>query len=275
MPRDPEVLRHWRPEPTTRREAQAMEGLARGDFEISRNKMELVCWEAYQTFSRMGISPMIEAGDAAVGVYTLQGDLAVGIMGTQLHLINASIGIKWMMRHFYEEPSVGIHEGDMFYANDPLYGGIHNCDQILFMPVFWPSGPGVSPEDKQLVGWVAAASHETETGATEPGGVSPSAKSRYDEGLLLSPIKIGENYQLKADQMEMMENRVRDPRMQTLDIKARAAAAHILERRCHEIPAGPWPWPSSGATTSTPSSPPAVPPGTSTRRWSGWRASGR
>ena len=83
--------------------------------------------------------------------------------------------------------------------------------------------------------WVAAASHETETGASEPGGNPPSAKSRYDEGMLLSPIKIAENYVLKADLMEMMENRVRDPRMQTLDTKARAAAVHILERRCHEI----------------------------------------
>ena len=226
MPRDPSVLKHWRPEPATQRETDAMVGLARGDFEIYRNKMELICWEAYQTFSRMGISPMIEAGDAAVGIYTLQGDLAIGIMGTQLHLINASIGIKWMMRWFYEEPSVGIHEGDMFYANDPLYGGIHNSDQILFQPVFW---------EGDLVAWVAAASHETETGAKEPGGNPPSAESRYDEGLLLSPIKIAENYRLKADLMEMMENRVRDPRMQTLDIKARAAAVHILEHRCHEI----------------------------------------
>jgi acetophenone carboxylase len=226
MPRDLPLLKHWRPEPATARESTALVGLERGDFEIYRSKMELICWEAYQTFARMGISPMIEAGDAAVGIYTRQGDLALGIMGTQLHLINASIGIKWMMRHFYEEPSVMIREGDMFYANDPLYGGIHNSDQILFMPVFW---------DQELIGWVAAASHETETGACEPGGNPPSAKTRYDEGLLLSPIKIAERYELKADLMEMMENRVRDPRMQTLDIKARAAAVHILERRCHEI----------------------------------------
>ncbi len=225
MPRDFEVLRHWRPEPPTRYEIEAMHGIDRGDFEIHRNKLELVCWEAYQTFSRMGISPMIEAGDAAVGIYTRQGDLAVGIMGTQLHLINASIGIKWMMRHFYEEPSVGVHEGDMFYANDPLYGGIHAPDQLLFMPVFW---------EGDLIAWVAAASHETETGASEPGGNPPSAKSRYDEGMILSPIKVAENYRLKADLMEMMENRVRDPRMQTLDLKARAAACTILERRLHE-----------------------------------------
>lgn len=226
MPRDPGILKHWRPEPASERETRAMQGLTRGDFEIYRNKMELVCWESYQTFSRMGISPMIEAGDAAVGIYTLQGDLAIGIMGTQLHLINASIGIKWMMRYFYEEPSVGIREGDMFYANDALYGGIHNSDQILFMPVF---------RDGEMIAWVAAASHETETGAKEPGGNPPSAQTRYDEGLILSPIKIAEGYRLKADLMEMMENRVRDPRMQTLDIKARVAAVHILEKRVHEI----------------------------------------
>lgn len=226
MPRDQELLKRWRPEPATQRETRAMETLEHGDFEIYRNKFELVCWEAYQMFSRMGVSPMIEAGDAAIGIYTRQGDLAVGIMGTQLHLINASIGIKWTMRHFFDEPTVGIREGDMFYVNDALYGGIHNSDQILYMPVF---------REGELVAWVAAASHETETGAKEPGGNPPSAQSRYDEGLILSPIRIGEKYQLRADQMEMMENRVRDPRMQTLDIKARVTGCHILEKRLHEV----------------------------------------
>lgn len=226
MPRDFEVLKHWRPEPPTERELRAMEDIDRGDFEIYRNKMELICWEAYKSFQRMGISPMIEGGDAAVGIYTRQGDLGVGIMGTQLHLINGAIGAKYMMRHFFEEPSIGVKEGDMFYVNDPAYGGIHNSDQILFAPVF---------RDGVLVCWVAAASHETETGATEPGGNPPSAKTRFDEGLLLPPIRIAENWQLKADLMEMMEHRVRDARMQTLDIKARAAACHILERRVHEI----------------------------------------
>ncbi len=57
MPRDFELLRHWRPEPTTNREARAMENLARGDFEIYRTKMELNCWEAYQTFPVWGSAP--------------------------------------------------------------------------------------------------------------------------------------------------------------------------------------------------------------------------
>lgn len=226
MPRDYEILKHWRPEPPSDREREALRTVERGDFEIYRNKMELICWEAYQSFARMGISPMIEGGDAAVGIYTRQGDLGVGIMGTQLHLINGALGVKYMMRHFFEEPSIGVRPGDMFYVNDPAYGGIHNSDQILFLPLF---------RDGVLVAWVAAASHETETGATEPGGNPPSAKTRFDEGLLLPPIRIAENYQLKADLMEMMEHRVRDPRMQTLDIKARAAAVSIMERRCHEI----------------------------------------
>lgn len=224
--RDREILTRWRPEPPTPRELRALEEVDYGDFEIYRNKLELACWEAYQTFQRMGVSPMIEAGDAAVGIYTRLGDLAVGIMGTQLHLINASIGLKWTMRHFYDEESVGIREGDMFYVNDALYGGIHNSDQILYMPFF---------VDGELIAWVAAASHEVETGAMEPGGNPPSAESRYDEGLILSPIRIGENYTLREDLMWMMENRIRDPRMQTLDVKARVAACSILERRLHEV----------------------------------------
>lgn len=226
MLRDIEMLRRWRPEPPTPFETEALNELAVGDFEVYRNKLELICWEAYQTFSRMGVSPMIEAGDSAIGIYTRQGDLSVGIMGTQLHLVNASIGIKWTMKYFYDDPSVGIREGDMFYVNDALYGGIHNSDQILYAPVF---------HGRDLIAWVAAASHETETGATEPGGNPPSGRSRYDDGLLLSPIRIGEAHILRTDLLEMMENRVRDPRMQTLDIKARAAACSILERRIHEI----------------------------------------
>ncbi|MEM4218172.1 MAG: hydantoinase B/oxoprolinase family protein, partial [Candidatus Methanomethylicaceae archaeon] len=106
------------------------------------------------------------------------------------------------------------------------YGGIHNPDMITFMPVY--SGG-------ELIAWVAAASHEPETGATEPGGMPNLAKTRYDEGIKVPPIKIGENFKLRKDVVELVENNVRYPLMITNDQSARVAACLRLRKRILEI----------------------------------------
>src|SRR5699024_872463 len=60
--------------------------------------------------------------------------------------------------------------------------------------------------------------------------------SRADEGMKLPPIKLGENYTLKQDLLNMMENMVhRAPRMQVVDTKARVAACDRLRIRVQEL----------------------------------------
>ncbi|TAK32959.1 MAG: hydantoinase B/oxoprolinase family protein [Chloroflexota bacterium] len=224
--RDPELLRHYKPEPASEREMQCMQDLGLIDYEVYGRKLEVACWEARDALVRMGVSPMIEAGDVAVGLYTANGDLSTAVTGTHLHLINGVLAVKYAMRYFKDNPQVGIRPGDIFFTNDASYGGMHNCDMINYMPIF---------HGDELVAWAVAATHETDTGAREPGGLPPSAESRYDEGMRICPIKIGENYTLRQDLVEMMENFVRDPRQQTLDNKARTACCYILERRVKEV----------------------------------------
>src|SRR3990172_2699511 len=214
MPRDLELLKHWKAEHITERERAAMESLEPTDYAIYSRKLELICWEGRNVLQKMGISPMIEAGDVVIGIYTTQGDLAVGVMGTQLHMINGQIGIKYILKYFKDDPLVGIHKGDLFYFNEAMVGGMHPCDQIMAMPIFYGD---------EIVAWVAVASHEIETGACEPGGNPPTAKSRYDEGLKITPMRIGENYVLRPDIMGFIENMVRDPRQMTQDVKAHLA----------------------------------------------------
>src|SRR6266567_3199889 len=74
--------------------------------------------------------------------------------------------------------------------NDALYGGIHNPDQVIVLPIF---------HEGKLIAWAGAANHTTETGAVEPGGMPVSATTRFHEGLNLPPIKIGDNGQLRED----------------------------------------------------------------------------
>jgi len=226
MPRSPEDLQGWRPDPPTPREIEAAAHIDQADLEVYRRKLELACYEARELMMRMGVSPMIQGGDLCVGIYTPGGNLAAAVMGTHLHLINCQMAIKYTLKYYKDDETVGIRPGDMFYVNDTWYGGIHSPDQILYMPIF---------HNGELVAWCGAMSHETETGAIEPGGNPPSAKTRYDEGMRLAPFKVGENYKLKSDLVEVMENFVRDPRMQTLDLKARAAACFVVEKRVREV----------------------------------------
>jgi len=226
MPRDFEVTRKYKPEPASKRQKSCMKNIDPTDYEIYAKKLELICREGRDMLMKMGISSMIQSGDLAVGLYTAEGDLATGWLGIHLHLVNGQLAIKYILKHFMDDSTVGVKPGDMYYVNEVLAGGIHNADQLLVMPIF---------HDGELIGWSSASGHETETGSIEPGGQSPSATSRYTDGMSLLPFKIGEDYRLKKDLIELLENMVREARMQTLDIKARAAACQLMERRVNEI----------------------------------------
>ncbi len=226
MPRDFEVTRRYQPEPISDRQQTCMEKLDMADYEIYCKKLELISREGRDMMMKMGISSMIQSGDLAVGLYTAEGDLASGWLGIHLHLVNGQLAIKYILKHFADDDTVGIKPGDMYYVNEVLAGGIHNSDQLLVMPIFY---------EGELIAWSSASGHETETGSIEPGGQSPSATSRYTDGMNLLPFKIGENYKLKTDLLEMMENMVREARMQTLDIKARAATCLLMAKRLAEI----------------------------------------
>ncbi|MFC1849236.1 hydantoinase B/oxoprolinase family protein [candidate division CSSED10-310 bacterium] len=228
MPVSRTQLLEWiKPEAFTAAELEYIKLLKPGDYEIYSEKLSTIVDEAAEVFVKTGVTSMLHSGDLVVGIYSPAGDMIVASCGTYLHAVTAQLPIKYVLGAFQEEPTVGIKEGDIFYCNDGLYGGIHNPDQIAFMPIFF---------EGTLIAWSCAAVHQAETGAVEPGGMPLSAKSRHYEGMKLSPIKIGENYQIRADLMEMMENMIsRAPRMQVIDVRARVTAANRIRIRIQEF----------------------------------------
>lgn len=223
---DYEIVQRMRPEPMTDAETKAQQGIADLDFEIFNHKMHMIALEGKETTMKLGASTAMRWGDVAFGVFTAQGDLAVCATGIYHHAVLGQIPLKYIVKHWLKEPSVGVREGDAFFYNDPFYAGVHNADMGLAIPVF---------HDRQLVCFVGAAVHTGECGGSEPGGTSPTARTKYDEGLLVPPIKIGENFRLKEDMLNMLASMTRDPRTMVLDIKARLAAARTAERRIHDL----------------------------------------
>lgn len=224
--RDHEVVQRLRPEPMTEAEAAAQAHIDPVEFDIFKHKMHMIALEGKETTMKLGASTAMRWGDVAFGVFTRQGDLSVCATGIYHHAVLGQLPLKYAVKHWVDEPSVGVRDGDSFFYNDPFYGGVHNADMGLAVPVFYKG---------ELMCFIAAAVHTGEAGGTEPGGTCNTAKTKYDEGLLVPPIKIGENYQLREDILNMLAAMTRDPRTMILDIKARLAAARIAQRRVLEV----------------------------------------
>jgi acetophenone carboxylase len=226
----PSTIVEWvQPEPVSELERAGMELLQPGDYEIYTEKLANYLDEAREVFIRSGVTSMLRSGDLIVAIYTANGDMVHASAGTYLHCVTAMLPVKYVMHSYYADPTVGVREGDIFYANEARFGGIHNPDQMAFIPVF---------NDGELIAWTAALSHQPETAATEPGGMPFSARSRHDEGMKLTPIKIGENYRLRSDLVDMMVNFIsRAPRMQAVDTRARVTGADRLRVRLQDLAA--------------------------------------
>ena len=224
--RDHEVVQRMRPEPMSEAEHAAQALVGDLDFGIFKHKMHMIALEGKETTMKLGASTAMRWGDVAFGVFTAQGDLAVCATGIYHHAVLGQVPLKYIVKHLVAEPSVGAREGDAFFYNDPFYGGVHNADMGLAVPVF---------HDGELVCFVGAAVHTGECGGADPGGTSPHARTQYEEGLRVPPIKIGEGFRLKEDLLNMLATMTRDPRTMILDIKARLAAARIAERRIKDL----------------------------------------
>ncbi|MFH0959551.1 MAG: hydantoinase B/oxoprolinase family protein, partial [Pseudomonadota bacterium] len=219
-----------KPEALDDRELAFLDSIDRIDFEIVSEKLNMIVEEAKDVFVRSGVSSMLRSGDVAVGLYTAKGDMVTAACGSYLYAVCGQPQIKYICSKWNTGRGTRVRPGDIFYANDAVYGGVHNPDQFAFMPIFF--------EDR-LLAWTAAACHQPETGACEPGGMPVTSRTRYDEGLKLSPIRIGENFRLRDDLLEMMANMVsRAPHMQLIDLRARVLACDRVRIRVEDLAKG-------------------------------------
>ncbi len=120
--------------------------------------------------------------------------------------------VKWTMEFRSDNP--GIREGDMFLANDPWVGAAHQMDVMLLCPVFWQG---------ELFCWVTNCLHQYDIGGITPGSFCPSAESAFDEGILIPPIKIIEQNEIRRDIEALYLRSSRKPEMVALDFRAQMA----------------------------------------------------
>ena len=152
-----------------------------------------------------------ELGENLAVLYTAEGDAVASSTGIFLHLHAMGRQVKYIMENDYET-NPGVKEGDYFFNNDPHIGGQHTPDQNVVTPIFYKG---------RLIAWSAAMTHVSETGATNPGGVTPNSPNRFWEGLFVPAMKIAENDWLRADWEQMFQRNTRDATNWLLDVKGK------------------------------------------------------
>ena len=183
--------------------------------------------EGYEMCEAMGAAPGAKWGDLTTAIYTASGDVTYlschGVIAFSAILHHP---IRYIMKYWKDEPTVGIHQGDGFIHNDARFGNVHNTDQSMIMPVI---------RDGEIIAWVAATIHEGENGACEPGGMPSGSETPFDDGLRMSPFKIVERGELRRDLLTFLQHSVRDPKLQLADLKVKIGAVQRIMERVNNL----------------------------------------
>jgi N-methylhydantoinase B/oxoprolinase/acetone carboxylase alpha subunit/acetone carboxylase gamma subunit len=172
-----------------------------------------------ETALNISSSPIVrEIGELCFALYTPEGDSTALSTGIMAHVHTMSDAIKHMVRCDYDL-NPGVRDGDVFANNNPAIGDIHTADVQTFVPIFW---------EGELIAWAGGVTHVEDIGALTPGGAASGPTTRFDDGMDLPCMKIGEQDQISRWHWERIKRRVRMVDSYILDERSRLAGCHMI-----------------------------------------------
>jgi acetone carboxylase alpha subunit len=188
-------------------------------WEVLYTRLAGLVQNSKETAKMISASPVVrEMGECIFALFTKEGDSVALSDGLLIHIASMGAAIKWMLKNDYEEIDK-IREGDIFFNNDPYIGGAHSPDQLLVTPIF---------REGECIGWAGGLTHVPETGATEAGGSTPNALSRFDEGIYWPCLRVGENWELSRNMERIVERGTRTSVWWLLDARAKMAGIRLI-----------------------------------------------
>ena len=186
-------------------------------LDIIENALRNARYEMDAVLFRTAMSPGIrEQHDEFPMIANLEGKMVVGQFGSFIY-------------GFLEGYEGTVEEGDIFLTTDPYAcnGAVsHANDWLLLAPIY---------KDGRLLSWAAMFGHMTDVGGKVPGSLPTDARSIYEEGIVVPPIKIYRNGELQQELLDLILHNVRLPHWNLSDFNAIIAACRTAEKRCIEI----------------------------------------
>jgi N-methylhydantoinase B len=203
-------------------------------LEIIQSSLQAAADEMFATMRRTAMSAIIyEVLDMGTGITDKDGELAGSGAGIPAFVGVLDKTVKRVLEKFDQpgDSSTGqgrrIEPGDIFITNDPYTGGVtHLNDIVLTMPVF-------AGED--IVGWTANIAHWNDVGGMVPGSMSTDATEIFQEGMILSAVKLFSRGEPIQSVFDILTSNCRMPDFLTGDLWAGVASVRVGERRLLEV----------------------------------------
>jgi N-methylhydantoinase B len=215
----------WARDPFCRRSVMGEKRIDPITLEILLHRLWQIADEAAIVLKRVsGSVVVIEAKDIIVALCDERGRVITSGVGVTLHCGIARYSIEYIIGKYAENP--GIHDGDVFFINDPYICAMHQADGFVLTPVFY---------QKELVAWSITMTHLMDIGGADPGGITPSAREVFHEGFRFRGIKLAEDGMVRQDVIDSIVNMTRVPGLVELDLRAQLAAGTAVKQRLKEL----------------------------------------
>jgi N-methylhydantoinase B len=186
-------------------------------LEVIENALRNARIEMDATLVRTAMSPGIrEQGDAFPLIADHKGRMIVGQFGSYIG-------------PFLEGFEGTVEEGDMIFLSDPYsVGGAisHSNDWLVLLPVF---------KDGRLLAYTSMFGHQSDIGGKVVGSMPIDARSIFEEGVRIPPVKIWKKGEYNEDLIKLIMHQTRKPDWCSADLNALIASCRVAARRVIEL----------------------------------------
>ncbi len=187
---------------------------------VVANAFGSICEEMGHTMLRTSNSSVfVEGRDFSCAIVDPEAELVASANFDPSHLSAMALTVEYLMLHVGDD---GLQPGDVWLVNDPYRGGGHLPDIALIRPVF---------VDGALLAFAVNRAHHIDIGGMAVAGFPGTARSIFQEGLRIPPVRwyaVGEE---NPDVIDMITLNMRFPRDQIGDFRAQFASTHTAESR--------------------------------------------
>ncbi|MGC8543814.1 MAG: hydantoinase B/oxoprolinase family protein, partial [Vulcanisaeta sp.] len=151
---------------------------------------------------RSAFSPNIrERMDHSCAITDSEGNIVAQAEHIPVHLGSFRVGVKNLL-NWLDREGIELGPGDVVLLNDPYISGTHLNDVMVMEPIY---------VDNRLVGYVVNKAHHVDVGGPVPGSINPSARTIYEEGLVIPPVRIMVKGELQRDILNVILSNFKTP----------------------------------------------------------------